>query len=83
MAGIEDLQVELAIDGGYVAPDALPAGALVRGLRLCLRARSAIGEGSTADTRTWHYAGVSYTPAGAARRFRVQAHDDQTVRCFF
>lgn len=72
MAGIEDLQVELAIDGGYVAPEALPAGAVVRGLRLWLRVRSALPEPDGTDTRTWRYAGVVYTAAGAARRFRRQ-----------
>ena len=72
MAGIEDLQVELAIDGGYVAPDALPPAAAVRGVRLWLRVRASLPEPGSADTRTWRYAGVSYTPAGAARSFRRQ-----------
>ncbi|MFO1400805.1 MAG: PilW family protein [Steroidobacteraceae bacterium] len=72
MAGIEDLQVELAIDGGYVAPGALPAGAVVRGVRVWLRVRSTTPEGADTDTRTWRYAGVAYTPGGAARRFRRQ-----------
>ncbi|MCC7463434.1 MAG: PilW family protein [Gammaproteobacteria bacterium] len=72
MAGIEDLQVELAIDGGYVAPDALPPAGVVRGVRLWLRVRAALAESPGTDTRTWRYADVSYTPAGSARRYRRQ-----------
>lgn len=72
MAGIEDLQVELAIDGGYVAPEALPPARAVRGVRLWLRVRSAVPETPDTNTRSWSYADVSYTPLGAARRFRRQ-----------
>lgn len=70
ISGIEDLQVEFRIDGGYVAPDALPAGASVRGVRLWLRVRAPSPETGFVDARTWSYAGVSYTPAVAERGFR-------------
>ena len=70
MSGIEDLQVELRIDGGYVEPDALPAAAVVRGVRLWLRVRAATREAGYVDARTWRYADVSYTPAAAERTLR-------------
>jgi prepilin-type N-terminal cleavage/methylation domain-containing protein len=70
MSGIEDLQVELRIDGGYVAPDSLPAAAVVRGVRLWLRVRATTREADYVDARTWRYADVSYTPAAAERALR-------------
>jgi type IV pilus assembly protein PilW len=70
MSGIEDLQVEFAIDGGYVAPDALPAGAVVRGLRLWLRLRAQSPEPGFTDTCPWRYADVSYTPTAAECSYR-------------
>ena len=72
MSGIEDLQVEFRIDGGYVAPDVLPAAAVVRGLRVWLRVRAAGPEADHVDTRTWRYADVSYTPAAGERAVRRQ-----------
>jgi type IV pilus assembly protein PilW len=70
MSGIEDLQVEFRLDGGYVAPDALPAAAIVRGVRLWLRLRAARPEADYVDARTWRYADVSYTPAASTRSLR-------------
>jgi type IV pilus assembly protein PilW len=72
MSGIEDLQVEFRIDGGYVAPDALPAAAVVRGLRLWLRVRAFGPEADHVDARTWRYADISYTPAAGERAVRRQ-----------
>ena len=70
MSGIEDLQVELQTGGGYVAPDALPAGAVVRGLRLWLRVRAATPEAGYVDAHGYDYAGVHFVPPPAERAYR-------------
>lgn len=70
MSGVEDLQVEFRTDGGYVAPDALPMGVIVRGVRLWLRLRSAGPEAGHVDARSYRYADALYTPAGTERSYR-------------
>jgi hypothetical protein len=72
MSDIEDLQVEFAIDGADVSADALPPGAAVRGVRLCLRVRASRAEADFVDARTWRYADVAYTPTGTERHIRRQ-----------
>lgn len=70
MSGIEDLQIEFRTAGGYVAPDALPVGVILRGVRLWLRLRSANPEAGHVDERSYRYADTLYTPAGSERSYR-------------
>jgi type IV pilus assembly protein PilW len=82
MPGIEDLQVQFGIDSRageqragratrYVNPDFvdLPRVQVVA-VRVWLRVRSDEPEADFDDTKTYEYANVSYTPAGADRRYR-------------
>jgi type IV pilus assembly protein PilW len=80
MAGIEDLQVQFGIGtigesngqvARYVNPDfaELPWAPVVS-VRVWLRVRADIPEPSFTDARTYRYAGVVYTPAGAESHYR-------------
>jgi Tfp pilus assembly protein PilW len=78
MAGIEDLQVQFGVDpeghgrvNHYVEPDSpeLP-GAQIVSVRVWLRVRADEAEPTFVDTRTYRYAGVTFTPSGADRNFR-------------
>jgi type IV pilus assembly protein PilW len=80
MPGIEDLQVQFAIDTAnpasgqatrYVNPDFgdLPR-ALVVAARVWLRIRADEPETGFVDAQTYEYANVVYTPAGPERGFR-------------
>jgi type IV pilus assembly protein PilW len=80
MPGIEDLQVQFAIDTAdpasgqatrYVNPDFadLPRVQVVAA-RVWLRIRADEPETGFVDARTYEYADVVYTPAGADRSFR-------------
>jgi type IV pilus assembly protein PilW len=82
MPGIEDLQVQFAVDprpgeqqpghaSRYVNPDFvdLPRVQVVA-VRVWLRVRSDEPETDFVDAKTYQYANVSYTPSGAERRFR-------------
>jgi type IV pilus assembly protein PilW len=78
MPGVEDLQVQFGIDMGdggnatrYVNPDFadLPRVQVVA-VRLWLRLRAEEPEVGFDDARTYQYANVRFTPAGAERRFR-------------
>lgn len=99
MPGIEDLQVQFAIDTGdydndgavdaeadadadgipdtggratrYVAPDFAGLTRFqVVAVRVWLRIRSDEAEPGFIDTRTYRYASIAYTPAGADRAYR-------------
>jgi type IV pilus assembly protein PilW len=78
MAGIEDLQVQFGIcaDGSgrathYVNPDSPElSSAQVVAVRAWLRVRADQPEPTFVDTRTYRYANVAYTPAGAEQNFR-------------
>jgi hypothetical protein len=70
MSGIEDLQVEFRTEGGYIAPDALPMGVMVRGVRLWLRLRAAGPEAGHVDARSYRYADALYAPTGTERSYR-------------
>ena len=81
MPGIEDLQVQFGIDAGgekrdsratrYVNPDFvdLPQVQIVA-VRIWLRVRADEPEVGFADTTTYRYADVVYTPSGTERSFR-------------
>jgi hypothetical protein len=78
MTGIEDLQVQFGVseDGRgrashYVDPGSPELlAAQVVSVRVWLRVRADEAEPSFADTRTYRYADVQFTPAGADRNFR-------------
>jgi hypothetical protein len=78
MAGVEDLQVQLGVESGlpgrathYIDPGSSEArAAQVVAVRLWLRIRSDQPEPSFVDARTYRYANVAFTPAGAERNFR-------------
>jgi Tfp pilus assembly protein PilW len=78
MAGIEDLQVQFGVcaDGTgrathYVDPDSPElTAAQVVAVRIWLRVRADQPEPTFVDARTYRYASVAYTPAGAERNFR-------------
>jgi len=78
MTGVEDLQVQfgVSVDGSgrashYVNPDSseLPAAQVVS-VRVWLRVRADEAEPTFVDTRTYRYADIEFTPAGAERNFR-------------
>lgn len=71
MPGIEDLQVQFSTGTRYVDPDFvdLPRAQVVA-VRIWLRVRSDEAEPGFADARTYRYANVVYTPAGAERSYR-------------
>ena len=80
IAGVEDMQFQFGVDVDnnatveyYVVPGTvLPTGARVVSVRVWLRVRSEEPDFTFEDTRTYSYAGVSYTPgsAGDANRYR-------------
>ncbi|HTP38860.1 MAG TPA: prepilin-type N-terminal cleavage/methylation domain-containing protein [Steroidobacteraceae bacterium] len=53
MTGIQDLQVQLLVAGGWVTPEALPTDATVRAVRLTLTARAQDAPGSEPRLLTW------------------------------
>jgi type IV pilus assembly protein PilW len=78
MTGVEDLQVQFGVspDGSgrvshYVDPGSpgLPAAQIVS-VRVWLRVRADEAEPAFVDTRTYRYADVEFTPAGAERNVR-------------
>jgi hypothetical protein len=78
MPGIEDLQVQFAVDADatdgatrYVNPDFASLQRLqVFAVRVWLRIRADESEASFDDTATYHYGDIVYTPSAAERRFR-------------
>ena len=80
MSGVEDLQVQLGIaaagaqDGRaarYVDPDHVDVPwAQVVAVRVWLRVRADLPEPAFTDSRTYRYADVTYTPAGAESHYR-------------
>jgi hypothetical protein len=78
MAGVEDLQVQFAVDADgagratrYVNPDFADLPRLqVVAVRVWLRVRGDEPEVELDDGQTYRYADVAYTPAGAERKFR-------------
>ena len=78
MAGVEDLQVQFGVCANgtgrathYVNPDSPElSAAQVVSARIWLRVRSDQPEPTFFDVRTYRYADVVYTPAGAEEHFR-------------
>jgi type IV pilus assembly protein PilW len=78
MTGVEDLQVQFAVDAEatgratrYVNPDFADLSRLqVVAVRVWLRIRADEPEVGFDDAQTYCYGDVAYTPAGAERRFR-------------
>lgn len=53
MTGIQDLQVQFMVAGGWVGPEAVPINAAVRAVRLTLTARAQNAPGSEPRLLTW------------------------------
>lgn len=78
MTGVEDLQVQFAVDADasgratrYVNPDFADLPRLqVVAVRVWLRIRADEPEVEFDDAQTYRYGDVAYTPVGAERRFR-------------
>lgn len=70
MPGIEDLQVQFQTTSGTFEPDALPATAPVRALRLWLLVRANTPEAGYRDPRDYSYANHSANLSADERRFR-------------
>jgi hypothetical protein len=70
MPGIEDLQVQFQTASGAVEPDALPATATVRALRLWLLVRASTPEAGYRDPRDYTYANHSANLSADERRYR-------------
>lgn len=79
--GVEDLQVELGVDGAdvdetperYVAPGQQAAGDTPRTVRFWLRVRTEQRDGTWQATPAWNYAGRAYAaPRDAHRRVLVE-----------